>query len=188
CVLIKRQVRLSEIISNNGWLIVFLLYCFISIAWSDFPSIALKRWIKILGHPIMALIVLTEPDPEEALTRLMKRCAYVVVPVSILWIKYYPQLGAYYEPWGLRLDKGIAGGKNSLVADCMILAFFFFWHWLQTWKAERSTLRRNELCLIAGFSIGLLYLFRHAHSATATISLFVAVLMVVFVGIRSINK
>ena len=30
CVLIKRQVRLSEIISNNGWLIVFLLYCFIS--------------------------------------------------------------------------------------------------------------------------------------------------------------
>ena len=41
----------------------------------------------------MALIVLTEPDFEEALTRLMKRCAYVVVPVSILWIKYYPQIG-----------------------------------------------------------------------------------------------
>ena len=41
----------------------------------------------------MALIVLTEPDPEEALIRLMKRCAYVVVPVSILWIKYYPRVG-----------------------------------------------------------------------------------------------
>ena len=88
CILIKRQVRLSEIISNNGWLIVFLLYCFISLTWSDFPFIAFKRWLKILGHPIMALIVLTEPDPEEALTRLMKRCAYIVVPVSILWIKY----------------------------------------------------------------------------------------------------
>ena len=67
CVLVKRQVRLSEVVSNNGWLIVFLLYCFISIAWSDFPFIAFKRWIKILGHPIMALIVLTEPDPKEAL-------------------------------------------------------------------------------------------------------------------------
>ena len=67
CVLIKRQVRLSEIVLNNGWLIAFLLYCFISIAWSDFPFVAFKRWIKILGHPIMALIVLTEPDPEEAL-------------------------------------------------------------------------------------------------------------------------
>ena len=67
CVLTKRQVRLSEIVRNNGWLIAFLLYCFISIAWSDFPFVAFKRWIKILGHPIMALIVLTEPDPEEAL-------------------------------------------------------------------------------------------------------------------------
>ena len=102
CVLVKRQVRLSEVVSNNGWLIVFLLYCFISIAWSDFPFVAFKRWIKILGHPIMALIVLTEPDPKEAVIRLMKRCAYVVVPVSILFIKYYPELGRGFEPVGRR--------------------------------------------------------------------------------------
>src|SRR2546430_707919 len=99
-VLAQRQVRLSEVVSNNGWLIVFLLYCFISIAWSDFPFIAFKRWIKILGHPIMALIVLTEPDSKEALIRLMKRCAYVVVPVSILFSKYYPELGRGFSPWG----------------------------------------------------------------------------------------
>ena len=40
----------------------------------------------------MALIILTEPDLKEALVRLMKRCAYIVVPVSILY-QYYPQLG-----------------------------------------------------------------------------------------------
>src|SRR4029453_15517874 len=34
-VLNNRRVRLSEIVRNNGWLIAFLLYCFISIAWSD---------------------------------------------------------------------------------------------------------------------------------------------------------
>jgi hypothetical protein len=44
----------------------------------------------VLGHPIMALIVPTEPDPGEALTRLMKRCAYVIVPVSHLFIKSIP--------------------------------------------------------------------------------------------------
>ena len=88
---------------------LFLLYCFISIVWSDYPFISFKRWIKILGHPIMALIVLTEPDPEEALTRLMKRCAYVVVPVSILLIKYYPQLGTTYDEWtGTQMNNGIA--------------------------------------------------------------------------------
>jgi exopolysaccharide production protein ExoQ len=188
CVLAKRQVRLAEVVSNNGWLIIFLLYCFISIAWSDFPFIAFKRWLKILGHPIMALIVLTEPDPQEALTRLMKRCAYVVVPVSILWIKYYPELGRGFSEWGGAESRGIAAGKNALGADCLILGYFFFWYLLQIWRSERSTWRRNELRLIAGFSIGIWWLFSQAHSATSSISLIVGVLIVVFVGSRSVNK
>jgi O-antigen ligase len=187
-VLSKRQVRLSEILHNNGWLIVFLLYCFISIAWSDFAFIAFKRWIKILGHPIMALIVLTEPDPEEALTRLMKRCAYVVVPVSVLFIKYYPRWGRAFEPWGEATSTGITTNKNSLGSDCMILGFFFFWHLLQILKTEKSRTRRNELRLIAGFSIGIWWLFSQAHSATALTSLFVGAIVVLFVGLRSINK
>jgi len=187
-VLNQRQVRLSEIISNNGWLIVFLLYCFISIAWSDFPFIAFKRWIKILGHPIMALIVLTEPDSKEALIRLMKRCAYVVVPVSILFSKYYPELGRGFSPWGGATVTGITTNKNLLGADCLILGYFFFWYLLQTWRTERSTLRRNELRLIAGFLIGIWWLFSKAHSATSFTCLVIGILVVVFVGIRFINK
>jgi len=189
CVLAKRQVRLSEVVSNNGWLIVFLLYCFISIAWSDFPFIALKRSIKILGHPIMALIVLTEPDPEEALIRLMKRCAYVVVPVSILFIKYYPELGRAYDPWtGEGMYTGINTNKNLLGADLLILGYFFFWYWLQIWRNERSTWRRNELRLIAGFLIGIWWLFSKAHSATSLTCVVIGILTVLFVGMRSENK
>jgi exopolysaccharide production protein ExoQ len=189
CVLAKRQVRLSEVVSNNGWLIVFLLYCFISIAWSDFPFIALKRSIKILGHPIMALIVLTEPDPEEALIRLMKRCAYVVVPVSILFIKYYPELGRAYDPWtGEGMNTGINTNKNLLGADLLILGYFFFWYWLQIRRNERSTWRRNELRLIAGFLIGIWWLFSQAHSATSLTCVVIGILTVLFVGMRSKNK
>jgi exopolysaccharide production protein ExoQ len=188
-VLSKRGVRLSEIVGNNQWLTIFLLYCLISIIWSDFPFVAFKRWIKILGHPIMVLIVLTEPNPKEAVIRLMKRCAYVVVPVSILFIKYYPQLGRAFEIWtGEPVNTGITTDKNALGADCLILGFFFFWYLLQTWKTERGKWRRNELRLIAGFLIGIWLLFSQAHSATATTSLFLGALTVVFVGIRSINK
>jgi exopolysaccharide production protein ExoQ len=187
-VLSQRQVDLSEIVSNNGCLFAFFLYCFISVAWSDFPLISFKQSIKILAHPMMALIVLTEPDFKEALTRLMKRCAYVVVPVSILWIKYYPWLGISYDDWGGQMNRGIAPGKNGLGMDCFILGFFFFWHLLQTWRTERSTQRRNELRLIAGFLIGIGWLFSKAHSATSTIALFVAILVYVFVGIRPTIK
>lgn len=188
CVLSKRQVQLSEIVRNNGWLIAFFLYCFISVAWSDIPLTAFKQWTKIFGHPIMALIVLTEPDLEEALTRLMKRCAYVVVPVSILWIKYYPQYGRAFDDWGLATNTGVTTGKNVLGSVCLTLGFFFFWHLLQTWRTERSTQRRTELRLMGGFLIGILWLLRQAHSANPTIGLFLAMLIVVFVGIRSTIK
>jgi exopolysaccharide production protein ExoQ len=188
-VLSNRGVRLSEIVGNNQWLTIFLLYCLISIIWSDFPFVALKRWIKVIGHPIMALIVLTEPDPKEALTRLMKRCAYVVVPVSILFIKYYPELGRGFDRWtGEPFNTGITTNKNALGADCLILGFFFFWYLLQTWQTDRDRWRRNELRLIAGFLIGIWWLLSQAHSATAVTSLFVGALVVVLVGMRSINK
>ena len=92
---------------------IFFVYCLLAISWSDFPLVAFKRWIKVLGHPIMALIVLTEPDPGEALTRLMKRCAYVIVPVSILFIKYYPEWGRGFDFWtGAAFNTGITTNKN----------------------------------------------------------------------------
>jgi exopolysaccharide production protein ExoQ len=188
-VLHQRQASLSEIVRNNQWLTIFLLYCLFSIVWSDFPFVAFKRWIKILGHPIMVLVVLTEPDAEEALKRLMKRCAYVVVPVSILFIKYYPQWGRGFDPWtGAALNYGIAQGKNMLGADCLILGFFFFWHLLQIWRTKRSKARRNELLLTAAFLFMIWWLFSMAHSATSLVSLFIGGLMLLFVGMRSVNK
>jgi exopolysaccharide production protein ExoQ len=187
-VLAKRQVSLSEVISNNSWLIVFLAYCFISIVWSDFPFIAFKRWIKILGHPVMALVVLTEPDPQEALIRLMKRCAYIVVPVSILFIKYYPELGRGFSPWGEGTNTGITTNKNLLGADCLIVGYFFFWYFLQTRRLQRSRSRRNEVRLIAGFLIGIWWLFSQAHSATSFTCLIVGITVVLFVGNRFVNK
>jgi exopolysaccharide production protein ExoQ len=188
CVLVKRQVRVSEVIQDNRWLIIFLLYCFISIAWSDFPFVAFKRWIKILGHPIMVLIILTEPNPVEAVKTLLKRCAYVVVPVSILFIKYYPQWGRGVDEWGTVTSTGITANKNMLGADCLILGYFFVWYLLQTWRGDRNTWRRNELRLIVGFLIGIWWLFSKAHSATSLTSLCVGVLVVVFLGSRFAKK
>src|SRR5207248_686027 len=75
CILINRKVSLSEVLQRNGWLVAFIGYCFISIVWSDYPFISFKRVTKVFNHPIMALIILTEPDFKGALTWLMKRCA-----------------------------------------------------------------------------------------------------------------
>jgi len=188
-VLKKRHVQLGEIIRNNQWLTIFFVYCFLAIFWSDFPFVAFKRWIKVLGHPIMVLIVLTEPNPVQALTSLLKRCAYVIVPVSILFLKYYPEYGRAFDVWsGAALNTGITTNKNALGADCLILGFFFFWYLLQIWGTERGKQRRNDLLLAAGFLLMIWWLLSRAHSSTSLVSLFVGILIVLVLGLRFVDK
>lgn len=188
-VLNKRQVRLSEIVLNNRWLTIFFIYCFLAILWSDFPFVAFKRWIKILGHPIMVLILFTEPSPKEAVVRLMKRCAYVVIPVSILFIKYYPQWGRGFSEWtGQAFNTGITSNKNALGFDCLILGFFFVWNWLRTWNTEHTKARRGELILTAVFLGMTWWLLSMAQSETALVSLVIGITMLLFLGSRSVNK
>ena len=189
CMLNQRQVSFGEFTRRNRWLVAFLLYCFVAIFWSDFSFIAFKRWLKIIGHPVMVLILFTEPAPEEAFTTLMKRSAYVLVPFSILFIKYYPDLGRGFDDWtGAATNNGISLTKNELGCVCMILGFFFFWHLLQTLKTEKSRARRNELLLIGGFLYMIWWLLSKAHSATSLFALLIGALVMGLLGLRLVNK
>jgi O-antigen ligase len=188
-VLAKRQVNLGEAARNNGWLIAFLLYCFLAILWSDFPLVAFKRWIKILGPPTMALVIITEPNFQAALITVIKRCAYVLVLVSALWIKYYPELGLGYDEWsGVPMIRGIAGNKNSLGLDCLILGLFLFWHFLQLRRAERSSARRKELFLVIGLFAANWWLLSMAQSSTSQVCLVLGMLVMVLLGVKHVRK
>ena len=188
-ILNKRQINFSQVIQNNGWLIAFLLYCFIAILWSDFPFIAFKRWIKILGLPIIALVLFTEPDFDEALARLMKRSAYILIPFSILVIKYYPEIGVKYDDWtGYPVYRGIAQSKNMMGSVCIILGLFFFWHFLKTRRRERTRTRRDELLLIGGFVLMICWILRMIQSSTSLVCILVGGVVMVAVGLRIVNK
>lgn len=182
-VLARRGVRLSEFIRHNRWIAFFLLYCLLSVLWSDFMFISFKRWFKVLGQPIMVLVLFTEPDFEIALTTLLKRCAYAVVPLSILFIKYFPDLGRGYSEWtGQAFNRGITLDKNALGTDCLIFGFFFVWYLLKILKLERSRFRRNELCLCAGFLFMIWWLLSRAQSSTSLVALLVGVFLLLLFG------
>jgi hypothetical protein len=91
-VLVRRRISIAEFARNNPWLTAFIVFGLLSIGWSDFPFVALKRWIKTLGHPIMALVVLTDPEPKQALRAVMTRSAYLMLTLSVLFIKYLPRV------------------------------------------------------------------------------------------------
>lgn len=188
-VLRQRGVDLSTFVRNNQWLTAFFIYTLISILWSEFPLIAVKRWIKILGHPIMVLVVLTDPDPVEAVKRLFKRIAYVFVPLSICFIKYFPQWGRGFDEWtGVGYNAGIATNKNELGVVCLFLGMFFFWSTLQAVKIKNRKARRNELILNIGFFSLNWWLLSQAQSATSLATMLLGIAVMWLVGLRFVDR
>jgi len=188
-VLTKRQVNLAEVFRNNAWLTVFLLYCFIAVAWSDFPFVAFKRWFKMLGNPIMVLIIFSEPDTKEALITLLKRCAYVLVPLSILFIRYYEEWGRYYDEWtGGTANTGVTIDKNMLGCSCLVLGLFFFWDLLKILRSNKSKFRRNELVLNLTFLCMIWWLLQKANSATSLVAFVAGMLVMTLLGRRFVNR
>jgi exopolysaccharide production protein ExoQ len=188
-VLNRRRVTLREFFRNNRWLAIFLLYCLLAVIWSDFPFVAGKRWIKILGHPIMALVVLTDPDPQEAFRRLFKRIGYVLVPLSICFIKYFPEIGRGFDLWtGEGYNCGATLSKNELGCLCMVLGLFFFWNTLQTFQITNRKTRTKEFLLNAGFLGMTWWLLSQASSATSLSAMLVGTIAIWVVGLRMVNK
>jgi exopolysaccharide production protein ExoQ len=173
---------------KNRWMTIFLAYCFLAIFWSDFPFVALKRWIKDLGLPIMVLVILTEPNFEEAITCITMRCAYLILPISILFINYFPQLGRTFDLWtGVPMNTGITTDKNMMGLDLFILGTLFLWHFLRVWRQEKSTERRNELILIAFFAYMIGWLFQMVHSSTSLVSFLIASALILFFNSHRVN-
>ena len=187
-VLKQRQVDWHEFMRRNRWVAIYLGYCLLATLWSDYTFISLKRWVKLFGQPVMVLVLLTEPDPMASLTRLLKRFAYVVVPVSILFIKYFPELGSCYDMWtGQRMNTGITTDKNALGADGFVLTLFFVWHFQRVWRWEKGQARRNELILCMAFLAPIVWLLYMAHSSSPIGALALALIMFWFLGLKSVD-
>lgn len=187
-ILSKRKAKVSQILKNNKWIFVWFLYCGISIAWSDFPLVALKRWIKGIGTVVMVLIVLTEPDPVESLKTLVRRCSYVLLPLSILFIKYFRNLGVSYNEWtGSTIYAGVADGKNTLGRLCLVSALFTFWAIVTMWQNKDRSLDRIEFGVNVLFLFISLWLLRLADSATSIATLFIGFLIFIGLGLPVIR-
>jgi O-antigen ligase len=188
-VLVRRGVGFGDVVRANVWLVLFLAYGLLSVAWSDEPFIALKRWVKVTGHPIMVLVILSEPDPVASLRVLFKRLAYLLLPTSLLFIKYYPQYGRSFDPWaGTPLNVGVMLTKNDLGYVCMVLGLFFVWNLLYVRQAVGLPRPRRETALslaFIGLAVWLLFL---ADSKTSLACLAAGSALMIGLGTPLVSK
>jgi O-antigen ligase len=165
-VLIKRRVNLGGLISDNKWLFIFLLYLGISVLWADYPFVAFKRWIQYVANIIIVLVILSENKPIEAVRAVFLRFGFILVPLSVLLIKYFPQLGCYYDPWGWRGYGGVTTNKNLLGITLLISSLGLFWEMLELHDDQTHARKKIELfpCLLL---LGMVaWLYRTANTKT----------------------
>lgn len=142
-VLIRRRIDWLEIASDNYWLFLLFIYLGVSILWSDIAFASFKRWFRLCGDIVMALVVFSERKPLQALESVFRRCAYILVPFSIVLIKYFPHWGRAYSRWsGMEMWTGVTMQKNSLGQLCALSAFLMIWSLIRDWRSKKLFSRK----------------------------------------------
>ncbi len=170
--LYRRDIHWSDVYGRNRWIVFLFAYWLLSLVWADYAFVGFKRWFKDVGNVVMVLVVLTDRKPIAAIRALLSRCTNLLVPLSVMFIKYYPELGRYYDTttWQ-HLYRGVAIEKNSLGVLCFCCGMFLVWDFLEMRAApEKWTDTADTVCraALAGMVVWLLL---KANSVTSSLAL-----------------
>jgi len=188
-ILARRRVALLQVIHDNPWLAIFFIYCGVSIGWSDFPFVSFKRWVKELGHLVMVLVVLTEATPVEAVKALLRRFTYVLIPTSVVLIKYYPYIGRQFSYWsGEAMNVGVTTSKNMLGNLCLVTGFFFFWSLFTMWRDKTTSMDKSDLFVHVLFLAMIWWLLALSSSATSLMCLGIGICIIVAFEVPALRK
>jgi O-antigen ligase len=179
-VLSKRMYNVRGFLALNTPMVVYFAYCLLSLLWSDYPFVVFKRWIRSVADVMMVLIILSESDWVAALSRVLTTLTYILIPTSILFIRFFPSLGRFYSRGGVPEWTGVGTDKNALGMICMLFGVFTLWRLLNPEKEglPKSHIRRRRVALIAAFLM-IIYLLLVVNSQTALACFAMACIVVV---------
>jgi exopolysaccharide production protein ExoQ len=155
-VVLRRRDRWSHLLKPNVWLWVFIALMAVSIIWSGHRLVASRRWLKGWGTIWMALVVLSERDPLEAIGAVVRRSGYILMPLSLVLVKYFRAYGVEYTPDGLaEMWLGVTSQKNSLgILSCVVAAYLV----TELVRGPRGTKRSFERFIQVGMLALCVYL------------------------------
>jgi exopolysaccharide production protein ExoQ len=163
-----RSTRVRQFLRANLPLVLFFTYCLLSVFWSDYSVVSFKRWIKAIGDLVMVLLVLTEVNPQVAIRRLFYRPAFVLLPMSVILILFFPSVGTQYDPVDMATYyTGVTTNKNSLGVTCIVCGLGVLWAWIGAYQ-DRTMRHRTRHLILNGilFAIAVGLIFR-ANSMTS---------------------
>jgi exopolysaccharide production protein ExoQ len=176
----RRQVDWGTQLVRNWPVVFFYLFLLVSVVWANSPFASFKRWFKDVGNIIVALVILTEANPLQAFRAVFVRCALVLIPLSLIFIRYFPHLGRTYNRHSGGMEvTGVTFQKNSLGTMILACGLIFLWDWLERSRPgelPRSRIDRYTTILVAAIAVWLLYL---SDSKTSILALTLGSLIII---------
>ena len=171
-ILNRRGVRWDVLIRDNFALCLFYLYLLVTICWAEYPFVSFKRWFKDLCAVFVLLVILSDYRPREAMLTVFSKCAIVLFSLSVVFIKYIPELGRYQSPHGGNPQIiGVTDQKNALGELVMICGLILIWELIQRWRELPAGSRlKNTYLSILVLALGF-WILSQSDSKTATLCL-----------------
>ena len=166
-VLIQRRDRTSALLAANWPILIYFIYCVVSVAWSPHPDVSFKRWIKAINDLAMGMVVITDGSPIAALKRVISRVGFILLPASVLLIKY-TNLGRGYTPDGAPTNTGVTTNKNTLGIVLLVIGLGTLWQIITLVRSKGRADRRRHLVAQGVLMLFAIVLFKMANSATST--------------------
>src|SRR6266850_112997 len=180
-VLAARGRKVGKLLQANGPILLFLFYCGLSSIWSDFPDVAFKRWIRVVGDFAMVSVVLTDPGISVAVERFLARTGSIIIPLSILF-----DIGRWFSGRGWHY--GLTLNKNMYGAISMILGLGAVWRFLTMFRnGEREGRTRRLIARgsIVGMAMWCLWM---ADSATSTACFLLGSMLIIVTSSRLLRQ
>jgi len=177
-ILFQRSFDWRGFVAQNTALTLFLAFALVSVIWSDYPLATFKKWFRDTGVIMAVLVVLSDPRPFAAVRTVFRRICYLIIPLSIVLVKYFPELGKAYSPWGGQEYTGVSTSKNMLGALCLVSGIFFFWDTIARWHERRDRSQKRIILLNVAFMGMTLWLLNLSQSSTSIICLVIGCFMI----------
>jgi exopolysaccharide production protein ExoQ len=162
-VLLSRGRAVLALLRGNAVILLYFFYCGASVAWSDYPDVAFKRWIKALGDITMVLIVLSDPDWLTALKRVLTRAGFVLLPFSLVFDMFRQHSILNGAPHWI----GLTLNKNTFGVDCLVFGLGSLWCFLEAYELRPQSGRSGPLLAYGSMVLLALLLVWEANSMTS---------------------
>jgi exopolysaccharide production protein ExoQ len=171
-VLVRRKLKWGSLTLKNK--AVFLMYGYLlcSVLWSEKSFDSTKRLVKDFETVLVGLIFLTEINPADAIRAVYVRVSYILFPLSVVFIKYFPDIGREANKAGENMFTGVTTQKNSLGETVFVLGLFLLWDFVEIYRQKgKRKGKKLQLMIRGGMLLMGVWLLKTCDSQTSMLCL-----------------